>query len=134
MKLSDLQKICLVFFVCTLAPAYLFANWRYEVSFSALSEKLEREEELLQSTQKLLSNCEHNESKSNDHYDANHQVCANGEQILQRTQSNINTLTDDNHRLPSEWWRNFLLTVLCLNILGLLAYKSRHLLLGAKSL
>lgn len=133
MKLTALQKICLVFFACTLVPAYLAANWRYEANFTALSEKLEREQELLQSTQKLLRNCEQNESKSNDHYDANHQVCTNGEQVSERTTLNIETLTQDREYLHTRWWRNFLLTVLCLNMLGVLVYKSRQLLLDQKS-
>jgi hypothetical protein len=133
MKLSTLQKLGLAFFVCTLVPAYLVANWRYEVDFSVFSEKIEREEELLQSTQKLLSNCEQNETKSNDQYDANHQVCSNGERVHERTTLNIETLTQDREELHSRWWRNFFLVVLSLNVLGVLVYKSRQLLLDEKS-
>jgi hypothetical protein len=133
MKLSAIQKIGMVFFACTLVPAYLVANWRYESNFSVISEKLEREEELLQSAQKLLSNCAQNESKSNDHYDANYQVCANGEQISERTTLNINTFTQERLDLHTRWWRNFLLTTFCLNMLGLLVYQSRRLLVDQKS-
>jgi len=133
MKLTTLPKLSLAFFACTLVPAYLVANWRYEVDFAVFSEKIEREEELLQSTQKLLSNCEQNESKSNDHYDANHQVCSNGERVRERTTLNIETLTQDQEELHSRWWRNFALVVLSLNVLGVLVYKSRQLLLDEKS-
>ena len=133
MKLTRLQKIFLIFFACTLVPAYLVANWRYEANFSVLTEKIAREDGLRQSTQKLLSNCEQNESKSNAHYDANHQVCTNGEQVHERTTLNINTLTQDREHLHTRWWRNFLLTILCLNSIGILVYKSRLLLLNEKS-
>jgi hypothetical protein len=134
MKVTTVQKISLAFFACTLLPAYHVANWRYEVSFSVLSEKIEREDELLQSTQKLLSNCEQNESKSNDHYDANHQVCTNGERAHERTTLNIDTLTHDREQLHSRWWRNFFLVLISLNVIGILVYKSRQLLLDGKSL
>jgi hypothetical protein len=53
MKLTTIQKLSLAFLACTLVPAYLVANWRYEVGFANFAEKIEREEELLQSTQKL---------------------------------------------------------------------------------
>lgn len=128
MKLNALQKIALAFFVCTLVPAFFVANWRFDVNDTVLSEKIEREEELLQSAQKLLSNCQQNESKSNDHYDANHQVCSNGEQARDRATAKINTLSQDKEQLHSRWWSNFMWTVLCLNVAGILAYKSRQLL------
>jgi uncharacterized protein YpmS len=60
-------------------------------------------------------------------------VCSNGESVRERATLNIETLTHDREQLHSRWWRNFFLVVLSLNVLGVLVYKSRQLLLDEKS-
>lgn len=128
MKLSRIQKISLAFFLCTLLPAYLIANWRHEANLNVITDKFEREQKLHISTDKLLSNCERNEDKENDHYSANHQICEQGLQEHTSTSHVMDILTQEKTSNETRWYRNFFLSILILNLLGLSIYKGNAFL------
>lgn len=128
MKLSRIQKFALVFFISTFLPAYLIANWRHEANLSLITEKFEREQTLHLSTDKLVSNCERNEEKNNDHYSANHQICNQGLQEHAATSHAMDRLNQEKARNDMGWYRNLFLSVAIFNLFGLLAYQANQFL------
>ena len=121
MNLTRLQKIGVVFFVCTLVPAYLVADWRHSVTLTQLDAAYAREQDLHQSTDKLLSNCERNDTP----YDANQQICSQGQRLHAQTAQAMDALTLEKTHNDSQWHRNFWLSVLLFNLLGWASYKGR---------
>jgi hypothetical protein len=121
MTLTRLQKIGLAFFVFTLVPAYLFANWRHSSTFASLDAAYTREQALHQSTDKLLSNCERSDSP----YDANQQICNQGQMLHTQTSQAMDVLAQEKLQNDSRWHLNFWLTVLLLNFLGWGFHKAR---------
>lgn len=128
MKLSRMQKIGLVFFLCTLLPAYLIANWRYHANLNAITDKFDREQKLHFSTDKLVSNCERNEEKENNHYGSNHQICDQGLQEHASTSHVMDILMQEKASNETRWYRNFFLSVLILNLFGFFIYKGNAFL------
>ena len=133
MSLSHTQKIGLAFFICTLAPAYLIANWRHAENLSALTDKFEREQQLHLSTDKLLSNCVRNEAKENDHYSATHQICEQGLSEHELTTHAMDVLTQEKAANDTRWYRNFFLSVLIFNLMGWTLYKANTFLRGEEN-
>jgi len=124
MKLTTVQKISLVFFVCTLLPAYWIANWRHTSNEVRLNEAFEREQTLHLSTDKLLDNCEKIASSQSNPYDANHQICNQGLQVHQETSDAMEVLTGEEAYNDMKWYRNFFVAVLVLNLLGWVIYRA----------
>ena len=122
MNLTRLQKIGLAFFAVTLVPAYLIADWRHSVNLTQLDTAYARELDLHQSTDKLLSNCERNDTP----YDANQQICDQGQRLHAQTSQAMARLSQEKKHNDSQWHRNFWLSVLILNLLGLAVYKGRR--------
>ena len=128
MSISRMQKIGLAFFLCTLLPAYLIANWRHETNLNAITDRFEREQKLHLSTDKLVSNCERNEEKESDHYSANHQICTQGLEEHASTSQAMDVLTQEKMQNETHWYRNFFVSVAVLNLLGLLFYQGTAVL------
>ena len=123
MSLSRIQKIAIVFFIASLLPAYLIAQWRYGANISSIQDKFERERNLHLSTDKLLINCERNEKKENTAYDANHRICDQGLRTHELTSLAMTALDQEKARNSVWWYANFLLSVVLLNFLGFAVYK-----------
>lgn len=132
MKFSHLQKIGLVFFAISLLPAYLIADWRYEVKSVAIAEILERENSLHKSADKLLSNCEKVNANQESHYDATHQICIQGQAIHEHTSLAMENLTAEKAHIKAVMWVHFLSLILGLNLLGLLIYQGKKFLISEK--
>jgi hypothetical protein len=128
MQLSRPQKIGIAFFICSLLPSYQIAHWRHAANAAAIADELEQEHKLHLSTDKLLLNCERNEKKEDDHYSANHQICAQGLQEHELTTHAMDGLAQDNARNEVRWYRNFFLSVLFFNLLALALYKGNAFL------
>ena len=123
MKLTRIQKIGLVFFVCTLLPAYWIANWRYEANLANLTETLNKEQALHLSTDKLLRNCEKNAEGKAHPYDATHQICNQGSDIHARTDHAMDLLTQEKANNETKWYRNFAFSILFFNLLAAALYR-----------
>jgi hypothetical protein len=119
MTLSRTQKIRIAFFAFSLPWAYLFANWRHEANLLEITEEFKLEQSLHLSTDKLLSNCERNAQKENTPYNANHQICDEGLQEHDLTARLMDALETEKERNNTRWYRNFFLSVLIFNLLGL---------------
>lgn len=130
MTLTRLQKFGLVFLVCTLLPAYLIADWRHAETLATLDAAYAREKDLHESTDKLLGNCQRNDTP----YDANQQICNQGERLHVQTSQAMDSLQEEMQRNDSQWHRNFWLSVLSFNLLGWAIYKARRELAKGKSL
>ena len=128
MNLTRLQKISIAFFICSLLPAYLIANWRHAENLTAITERYERERNLHLSTDKLLQNCALNKKKENAHYTANHQICAQGEQEHARSGQLMKLLVEEKANNDQRWYRNLAFSVVLLNLLGLAIYKAYSVL------
>lgn len=128
MNLTRLQKISIAFFICSLLPAYLIANWRHAENLTAITERYERERNLHLSTDKLLQNCALNKKKENAHYTANHQICAQGEQEHARSGQLMELLVEEKANNDQRWYRNLAFSVVLLNLLGLAIYKAYSVL------
>jgi len=124
MKLTRIQEIGLIFFVCTLLPSYFIAQWRHDANHITITEKLEREQSINLSADKLLTNCERNEVKDGNPYDANHRICEQGEQEHLLAERRMSVLTQENLRNDVRWYRNFFLSILIFNLLGVVGYKA----------
>jgi hypothetical protein len=128
MKLSRIQKISIAFFIFSLLPAYLIANWRHETNVAVISERFEEEKNLHLSTDKLISNCERNEQKENTPYGANHQICNQGAQEHLQTEHAMHRLEEEKSFNDARSYRNFILSTVLLNLLAFLIYKSQQFL------
>ena len=128
MTVTGMHKKWLVYFACTLIPAYWVANWRHETNLSAIQEKLQREEAFLLSTEKLIKNCVSNAEKQSQPFDASYQICAQGVKIHARTAEQIASLNHKKMTNDSHWYQNFSICVGILNLLGFLVFKSRRIL------
>ena len=124
MTLTRLQKIGLAFFVCTLVPAYLIANWRHSATLETLDAAYVREADLLKSTDKLISNCERNDTP----YDANQQICNQGQRLHQQTSEAMQKLAQQKAHNDSQWHTNFWLSVLVFNLIAWALYKGKRAL------
>lgn len=128
MTLTRIQKFSLAFFMCSLLPAYFFANWRHAENLSALTLRYEQEQGLHDSTDKLITQCAENEKKDNDHFSANHQICEQGLQEHELSQRLMALLNQEKANNDLRWYRNFVLSVVLLNVLGIAIYKSSQVL------
>jgi hypothetical protein len=124
MKLSRRQQAALAFFVCSLLPAYLIANWRYEAQLAVLNEMLQKEQALHMSTDKLLGHCENNSAHKAEPYDATHRICSQGSDLHARTEQAMTLLTEEKAKNETKWYRNFGLIVLLLNLMAFTLYKA----------
>lgn len=124
MKLTRIQKITLAFFVSSLLPAYLIANWRYEAKLANLEEVLHKEQSLHQSTDRLLSNCEKNAEHQANAYDATHQICNQGLDIHDHTDHAMTLLKEEKTANEMKWYRNFGLSVALFNLLAFVLYRA----------
>lgn len=124
MTLTRIQKISLAFFIGTLIPAYFFANWRHAENLNVLTLQFEQEQGLHDSTDKLINNCAQIEKKENDHFSANHQICEQGQQEHELSQRLMTLLNQEKAKNDLRWYRNFVLSVLLLNFLGIAIYKT----------
>jgi len=128
MQLTKKQKIALLVVVCNLAPAYLIANWRHDANLAPIQERLERAQDLNQSTSKLLLNCEKNSKKEDSNYDANHQICAQGVKVHEQTQHEMTLLTEQKETNDQKWYLNLLLSWLLLLVFEYLLYRGNQYL------
>jgi hypothetical protein len=124
MTLTRIQKIGIVVFIVSLAPAYWIADWRHDSKLASLRETLDKEQSLHMSTDKLLVNCEKIATTSAGAYDATHQVCAQGSQIHEHTEQAMALLTQEKANNETKWYRNFALTVLLFNLLAFFLYRA----------
>jgi hypothetical protein len=119
MTLTRRQTIGLLFFVGSLLPAYLIANWRYDAKLASVIEMFEKEQALHLSTDKLVSNCEKIAASKANPYDATHQICDQGTDTHARTEQAMNLLTQEKVANEMAWYRNFALSVMFFNLLAL---------------
>ena len=124
MKLTRLQKIAIAFFIFSLLPAYLLANWRHQDNLEAINDRYQREQALHLSTDKLLNNCEKSQRNENTPYGANHQICDQGSQEHSQTERAMNLLDQEKARNDVRFYQNFLLFALVLNLLGFVTHKA----------
>ena len=124
MKLTRLQTIFLACFVASLLPAYWLANWRYEAQLGNLNDRLEKEQALHASVDKLMNNCEKIAARPAVTYDATHQICSQGSDIHTQTQQAMDTVAHDKESNDFKWHRNFAFIVLGLNLFTFALYKA----------
>jgi hypothetical protein len=128
MTVTSLHKKWLLYFVFTLIPAYGVTSWRHEANLTTIQDKLQREEALHLSTEKLIKNCALNAEKQNSQFDASHQICEQGIKNHEQTAQQIEALNDEKMRNDASRYQNFSICVVILNLLGFLAFKSRRFL------
>ncbi len=126
MTLTGTQKKYLVFFFCTLAPAYWLADWRHTVSLTAIHESYTREQSLHISTDKLIKNCEQHTQREGASFDASHQICKQGLNIHAQTAQQMDALEQEKLTNDGRRYRNFVLYVGIFNLIGFIAFKFRH--------
>ena len=126
MTLTGIQKKGLVFFVCTLVPAYWLANWRHEVNVTALTAQLQREEALHRSTEKLVTHCQLNAQKEDAQFDASHQICAQGIQSHAQTARQMDAVRLEIMASEPRRFQNFALYLTVVNVLGFIAFKFKR--------
>ena len=124
MKLTRIQKIGLAFFIGSLLPAYLIANWRYEVKLADLNAMFQKEQSLHLSTDRLLENCENNPAHKAQPYDATHRICSQGSDIHARTQHVMTILSEDKAKNDIARYQIFGLVLLIFNLCALAIYKA----------
>ena len=126
MTVTSLQKKWLLYFCFTLIPAYGVANWRHEANLSTIQEKLQREQALYLSTEKLVKNCALNAEKDNSQFDASHQICEQGIKKHQQTAQQIEALNYEKMSNDSGRYQNFSICVVILNLLGFFAFQFKR--------
>lgn len=126
MKLTGVQQKWLLYFILTLIPSYWVADWRHEANFSTIQEKLQREEALHLSTEKLIKNCAHNAEKDSGQFDASHQICEQGTKIHAQTAQQMESLAHEKTSNDKQRYQNFTIYVVILNLLGFLFFRFRH--------
>lgn len=124
MKLTRLRIICLACLVISLLPAYWFANWRYEAQLGSLNDRLEKEQALHSSADKLMSNCETIAARQPMTYDPTHQICNQGSDIHTRTEQAMTTLAQDKASNDLKWYRDFAFVILGMNLLAFALYQA----------
>ena len=124
MKLTRLQAICLACLIVSLLTAYWFANWRYESQLTNLNDRLEKEQALHASVDKLMSNCEMIAARQAMTYDPSHQICNQGSDIHTRTQQAMDTVAHDKASNDLKWYRDFAFIALGVNLFAFALYKA----------
>lgn len=128
MNLTGTQKKWLIFFVCTLFPAYWLADWRHAVNLSSIQESYAREHNLHISTDKLIKNCEQHAQKEDASFHASHQICEQGLKIHSQTARQMDALDQDKLTNDRQRYQNFVIGVGILNLIGFIAFKFRRFL------
>ncbi len=128
MNLSSRQKKWIIFFVCSLLPAYWFSNWRYETKFASITSTIEREQSLHTSTDKLLSNCKKISAGNAAAYEATDRICKLGQETHEHTFSTIENLKAEIGNLKIFFMVNFLALAAGLNLIGVLLYQANNYL------
>ena len=124
MKLARIQKIGIAFLMCSLLPAYLIANWRYEAKLSNLDQMLQKEQALHLSTDKLLSNCEKIATTKEDLYNAIHQICIQGSDLHRHTEHAMTVLNEEKAANEMKWYRNFGISAVFFNLFAFGLYRA----------
>lgn len=132
MPLSKKQKIGLAIFVCSLLPAYLFATWRHGANESSILEELNRARGLLESSEKLNKNCEANQQRELTSFDANHQICIQGEKNREQANQKIDEMTAKQELNDKRMPVNALFALFVINACVYGIYKLRELLSSSK--
>ena len=125
MKLTRVQKIRIAVFIVSLLPAYWIANWRFNSKLTTIHEMFEKQQALHQSSDKLLVNCEKIAATNVNPYDATHQICAQGSRIHEHTKLAMGLLTQEKASNETNWYRDFALTSLMINLLAFVLYRMR---------
>jgi len=128
MTLNRIQKIGIAFFISSLLPAYLLADWRYQANQTTITDRYEREQALHLSTDKLLDNCEKDQTNENTPYGVHHQICNQGTQEHAQTERAMGLLDQEKARNEVRMYQNFILFVLLFNLLGFVTYKASQFL------
>jgi hypothetical protein len=124
MKLTRIQQIGIVFFMCSLLPAYLITNWRYEAKLTSLNQMLQKEQALHLSTDKLLINCEKIAAHKEDRYDAMRQICSQGSDIHKHTEHAMTLLNEEKAMNEMKWYRNLGLAVVFFNLFAFTLFRA----------
>ena len=130
MKLTHIQKISIAALIVSLAPAYWIASWRYDSKLASLNEMLAKQQALHLSADKLLANCEKIAAAKANPYDVTHQICSQGSHIHEHTEQTMALLTQEKVSNETEWYRNFALTALFVNLLAFILYRLSGFLNG----
>lgn len=123
MTLTRIQRISIAVFLVSLAPAYLFANWRYDSKLTNLNDMLAKQRALHLSADKLLGNCEKMTATKDNAYDATHQICSHGSNIHEHAEQTMAQLTQQKASNETEWYRNFVLTAVLFNFVAFILYR-----------
>ena len=126
MTLTHAQKFAAVFLACTLVLSYVTANVRHAHQQAVIADKLEREESLHQSTDKLLQNCGRNEQKEATSYGAGRVICDQGAQAHERTERAMADLEARKDHARTQWYQTFVMAVVVMNALIALAFAWRR--------
>ncbi len=128
MKITSTHKKRGIVLISTLLVAYLFANWRLDANLSRIQASFQKEEALHLSTDKLVINCEKNAAANENAFDANHRICDQGHQVHEQTEQQMQRLDLEKQKHQANWYRNFVLAFIVLNLLGLIFYKAKNFL------
>ena len=128
MKLSSTQWVAISFFVMSLLPAYLVANWQYEKKLTTVNAALEREQSIHESTDKLIKNCENLNQETGTAYGPNYTICKQGREIHEHTELAEDTLTAEREDLKFSMWLIFLAMTTGMNLMGYTLYKGAQYL------
>ena len=128
MKLSSTQWVGLCFFVASLMPAYLVADWQYEKKLTTINAALEREQSIHESTDKLVRNCEHLNQEIGTAYGPNYTICKQGRDIHDHTALAQDGLTAEKDHLKFSLWMIFLAMTTGINVIGYTLYKGAQYL------
>ena len=123
MTLTHAQKFAAVFIACTLVLSYVTANVRHAHQQAVIAEKLEREESLHQSTDKLVAECAKEAQIDHDRFGIQRKVCDQGKEEHDRTQQRMDQLQAERAQNDRRWVINFVVSVLLLNGLAYAAIR-----------
>jgi hypothetical protein len=125
-KLSNTQWLGFCFFVGSLLPAYLIADWQYEKKLTMINSVLEREQSIHESTDKLVRNCEDLNQQTASSYGPNHTICKQGREMHERTDLVKTQLSLEKEHLQVAFWLSFLAVVASINFIGYVLYKGKQ--------
>lgn len=84
----------------------------------------QKEQALHLSTDKLLSNCEELEARNAASYNPAHKICNQGTEVHARTDQTMQLLQEAKNATATQWYRNFFLAAIFLNLVGFLLYQA----------
>jgi hypothetical protein len=113
--MTSSQKKALLVGLLALLPAYFFAVWRYDVNHSSIEATRERETQMRESDQKLLTVCQETGLTENNSFDSNGVLCKQAQERHKLQESVFQKLEEEQERTQRDVYWNFILVWLLVN-------------------